>query len=114
MSVLTVPGRHGQHLVTFSNSCGPVDRSSARLRVFGHPGEVDHDARLVTDSPSVVPCWYGDDITCADLNLGAVIHDDLWRPETTYPTCAAWQLLVPTIGLTWSDHFQPGWKVALA
>src|ERR1039457_1715016 len=36
----------------------------------------------------------------------------LWRPEITYPTCAAWQLSVPAIGFTWSDHFQPGWNVA--
>src|SRR3954470_22847512 len=33
------------------------------------------------------------------------------RPESTYPTCATWQLSVPAIGLTWSDQRQPGSNV---
>ena len=29
-------------------------------------------------------------------------------PETTRPTCSTWQLSVPAVGPTCSDHFQPG------
>ena len=37
----------------------------------------------------------------------------IWRPDSTYPMCAAWQLSeLASIGLTWSDHFQPDSKVA--
>src|SRR5437016_220256 len=35
------------------------------------------------------------------------------QPEITYPVCATWQLSVPAIGLTDSDHFHPGSKVTL-
>src|SRR5215212_4053045 len=35
------------------------------------------------------------------------------RPETTYPTCGTWQLSVPAMGLTCSDHRHPGSKTAL-
>src|ERR1043165_6883230 len=33
-------------------------------------------------------------------------------PEMVYTRWETSQLSVPTIGLTHSDHFQPGWKVA--
>src|SRR5437870_4695294 len=46
-------------------------------------------------------------ISHPDMHMTTVM-----RPEMKYPMCAAWQLSVPAIGFTCSDHFHPGSNVA--
>jgi hypothetical protein len=50
----------------------------------------------------------GDDVTGSDLEFGAVVHEDDLLTRDHVPDVRAWQLSVPTMGFTWSDHFQPG------
>jgi len=53
-----------------------VTYESARLRVVGHAGKIDHHAWLVTDSPPIVSGWNGHNIAGADLKLSTVVHQD--------------------------------------
>jgi hypothetical protein len=54
---------------------------SSALGVVLHAGEVEDDTRLVADHFAVVTGWDCDHVSRTELELGAVIHDDLLMPR---------------------------------
>src|SRR5215208_5313120 len=62
-------------------------------------------------SPTTQPSWPGGMTYASPGPYSFSVPSSILirsRPDTWYPVCSTWQLSVPAMGLTFSDHLQPG------
>ena len=103
------------HARNVARDCEGCVKSGLGVGLGGRAVELVRDERLVADDPRVVTGLDHVGVSRAGLAfLAVVVQRCGCLPEMTTPTCRAWQLSPPTIGLMHSDHRHPGCAVMRA